>query len=112
MDEIIVLDSGSTDNTVEISEKLGAKVSHAPFRSFVEQKNRAMNLCSGEWLFNLDADEEVTPELRQSIEEVILKDEEYSDPVIYSIPRRIRYMGRWIKHCGWYPEFRQELIPN
>ncbi len=76
MDEIIVLDSGSTDKTVEIAESLGAKVSAAPFTSYYEQKGRALKLCSSEWTFNIDADEEVTPELRRSIEQVLSHDTE------------------------------------
>ena len=109
MDEVIVLDSGSTDKTVDIAEKLGAKVSQAPFRNFVEQKNRAMDLCSGEWDFNLDADEEVTSELKHSLMKVISREEGANGTAVYSVSRRILYMGRWIRHCGWYPEYRERL---
>jgi len=109
MDEVIVLDSGSTDKTVDIAKKLGAKVSHASFSNFVEQKNRAMDLCSEEWVFNLDADEEVTPELKYSLMEVISKEESANITEVYSVSRRIFYMGRWIRHCGWYPEYRERL---
>jgi glycosyltransferase involved in cell wall biosynthesis len=109
MDEIIVLDSGSTDNTVKIAEELGAKVLYAPFRNFVEQKNRAMSHCAGDWVFNLDADEEVTAELKRSIENVLALDAETHNPVVYHVTRKTLYMGRWIRHCGWYPEFRARL---
>ncbi len=109
MDEIVIIDSGSTDKTVEIAEKYGAKVTIEAFNNFIEQKNRAMELCTGEWLFNLDADEEVTPELRKSIEDVILKKSSPDIPVLFKINRKNQYMGHWIKHCGWYPEFRTRL---
>jgi glycosyltransferase involved in cell wall biosynthesis len=70
-DEIIVLDSGSTDCTLEKARELGARTLTHPFHDFVEQKNRALELCSGEWAFNMDADEEVTESLRRSIETVV-----------------------------------------
>jgi (heptosyl)LPS beta-1,4-glucosyltransferase len=108
MDEVIVLDSGSTDRTVDIAKELGARVRVEPFRGFVEQKNRAMELCSGELLFNLDADEEVTPELRRSILEML--DATSADgPDTFAVCRRTWYMGAWIRHCGWYPEYRERL---
>ncbi len=122
MDELIVLDSGSTDNTVEIAKNLGAKVTIEAFKGFVKQKNRAMELCAGKWLFNLDADEEVTPELRKSIEAVLYGELAMSSdssfvvslrrtdtPVLFNVCRKTRYLGRWMKHCGWYPEFRARL---
>jgi len=110
MDEVIVLDSGSTDGTVETAERLGAKVVVSEFRGFVNQKNDAMERCSGEWLFNLDADEEVTPELRRSIEEVVRGNSRCGDACpAYQVPRKTWYLGRWMEHCGWYPEYRTRL---
>lgn len=106
MDEVVVLDSGSADGTVEIAERLGAKVLVEPFRGFAAQKNRAMELCSGDWVFNLDADEEVTPELRDSILAVL----DTGDSAVYRVRRKTWYMGRWIRHCGWYPELRERLL--
>lgn len=107
-DEIVVLDSGSTDRTVEIAGALGAIVRVEEFRGFVGQKNRAMELCSGGWLLNLDADEEVTPELRESILRVT-GDGSGSAPAVAEVSRRTWYLGRWIRHCGWYPEYRARL---
>jgi len=109
VDELIILDSGSTDNTVEIAKIFGAKVVTEEFKGFVVQKNRAMKLCKGEWLFNLDADEEVTPELRKSIESVIFSEPSSDIPVLFKVMRENKYMGRWMKHCGWYPEFKTRL---
>ncbi len=108
MDEVIVLDSGSADRTVEIAESLNARVCIEPFRGFVDQKNRAMELCRGDWVFNLDADEEVSPELRTSLLGRLDGIRE-SDDVIFLVSRRTWYMGRWIRHCGWYPEYRARL---
>ena len=110
MDEVVVLDSGSIDRTVEKAEKMGAAVSVSEFMGYVDQKNKAMDLCHGDWMFNLDADEEVTSELRKSIEEAIFCHQQSDDmPKIYNITRKTWYMGRWIKHCGWYPEYRIRL---
>lgn len=109
MDEVIVLDSGSTDATLEIAEKLGAKVKTSEFLGFAAQKNAAMELCGGDWVFNLDADEEVTPELREAIEKAV-SGARFSDmPDVFKVVRKTWYMGRWIKHCGWYPEYRARL---
>ena len=109
MDELIVLDSESTDKTVEIAKNYGARVSTEAFKGFVRQKNRAMGLCRGDWLFNLDADEEVTPELRKSIEQVFFNGISPETPVLFKVCRKTMYMGRWMKHCGWYPEYRSRL---
>jgi (heptosyl)LPS beta-1,4-glucosyltransferase len=109
MDEVIVLDSGSDDGTAGIAERLGARVIVEPFRGFFEQKNRAMELCTGEWVFSLDADEEVTPELSESIRSVLRFSENECVPDVFTVARKTWYMGKWILHCGWYPERRERL---
>ncbi len=109
MDEVVVLDSESGDGTVEKAKSLGARVAVRPFTGFVEQKNAAMDLCRGEWLFNVDADEEVTDELRTSIEALAGEKDAGDSPSVFSVTRRTWYWGRWIRHCGWYPEYRQRL---
>jgi glycosyltransferase involved in cell wall biosynthesis len=106
-DEIIVADSGSTDGMVEIAESLGARVIQIPFKGFGDLRNQAIAACTNDWIFSLDADERCTPEARDEILKVI------ADPAsvdIYFMPRRNFFMGRWIKHSGWYPNYRQPQL--
>jgi len=109
-DEIIVADSHSTDGTIEIAEKLGAKVIQIDFEGFGKLRNSAIAQCKGDWIFSLDSDERCTPEVRDEILKII-KDPTSAD--IYRVPRKNWFMGRWIKHSGWYPNFRQpQLFKN
>jgi glycosyltransferase involved in cell wall biosynthesis len=105
-DEIIVADSNSTDGTTEIAEELGVKVIHIPFNGYGDLRNKAIAHCNGDWIFSLDADERCTEEVRDEITNVI-KNESHD---IYRIPRKNFFMGRWIKHSGWYPNFRQPQL--
>jgi len=108
-DEIIVADSYSTDGTTEIAEELGAKVVHIPFNGYGELRNTAISHCTGDWIFSLDSDERCTIEVRDEI--INLIDNPTFD--IYRIPRKNFFMGRWIKHSGWYPNYRQpQLFKN
>jgi len=106
-DEIIVVDSGSTDRTVEIASKLGAKVVYKEWKGFAEQKNFAMNLASNDLILSLDADERVTPQLRSEIK-AIIESGKLADA--YRIPRLSIYLGREIRHGGWYPDFQIRLF--
>lgn len=100
-DRIIVLDSGSTDNTVEIARTLGAEVSiNTDWQGFGVQKNRALALTQSDWVLSLDADERVPPELQAEILAVI-KAEEFD---VYSFPRLSSYCGQYMHHSGWYPD--------
>jgi (heptosyl)LPS beta-1,4-glucosyltransferase len=105
-DEIVVLDSGSSDSTVEIARGAGARVVTAAWQGYVAAKNSAAALAGGEWILSIDADEEVTPELRDEIESVV---ERPSGPAGYRVPRRNFYWGRRIRHCGWYPDYQLRL---
>jgi len=108
-DEIIVADSHSIDGTSEIARKLGAKVFHIPFKGYGDLRNQAISHCSGDWIFSLDSDERCTIEVRDEI--IALIDNAPLD--IYQVPRKNFFMGRWIKHSGWYPNFRQpQLFKN
>ena len=108
MDEVVVLDSGSTDDTLAIARSLGAKTAVEPFAGYSTQKNRAMKLCGSEWLFNIDADEEMTAELADSIRK-FFDSASVGVRDCYEMTRKTWYFGRWIKHCGWYPEYRTRL---
>ena len=105
-DEIIVADSNSTDGTSEIAEELGAKVFHIPFDGYGELRNKAISYCSGEWIFSLDSDERCTIKVRNEIFKII------NNPKfdIYKLPRKNFFMGRWINHSGWYPNYRQPQL--
>ena len=105
-DEIIVADSHSTDGTTEIAEKLGAKVVHIPFKGFGDIRNQAISYCTGDWIFSLDSDERCTTEVRDEILSLI----ENAPLDIYRVPRKNFFMGRWIKHSGWFPNFRQPQL--
>lgn len=100
-DEILVIDSGSTDNTRTIAKDLGAKVIEKEWLGFARQKQFAIDQTAFDRILSLDADERVTPELKAEI--LSIKE---SESILdgYSIPRLSIYMGREIRHCGWYPD--------
>lgn len=106
-DEIVVVDSGSTDRTVEIAHTLGARVIERAWPGFAAQKNFAISQCSGTWILSLDADEELTPELQTQIRTMLA-----SNPPIdaYYLRRRNLFLGRWIKHGGFYPDPKLRLF--
>jgi len=105
-DEIIVADSYSTDGTTEIATELGAKVVQIPFDGYGNLRNQAISHCNGDWIFSLDSDERCTTEVRDEIISLI----EHAPLDIYKVPRKNFFMGRWIKHSGWYPNFRQPQL--
>jgi glycosyltransferase involved in cell wall biosynthesis len=107
-DEILVVDSESTDATREIAESCGARVVVRPWSGFAAQKQFAADSVSHEWVFSLDADERVSTELRTSIEDLLYTpDAQLSDG--YRVARRSFYMGRWIRGGGWYPDHQLRL---
>ncbi|MDP3865228.1 MAG: glycosyltransferase family 2 protein [Rhodoferax sp.] len=106
-DEIVLVDSWSTDGTPEIAAKLGARVVQVDFKGFGDLRNQAIAACSHEWIFSLDADERCTPEVENEIR-AITQDPAAVDA--YWVPRRNFFMGRWIKHSGWYPNYRQPQL--
>ncbi len=100
--EVIVIDSGSTDQTGTIARHLGARVIVNPWRGYGQQKNFAQSQASHDWILNLDADEEVSPELAVEIQQVLERDEGKNIHG-YTMPRLSKYLGHWIKYGGWYP---------
>ena len=106
-DEIIVVDSGSSDNTVGICKKLGAQVHVMDWPGFGPQKNRALNLATGDWVLSLDADERVSSELRSEIQSVIANP---VGAVAFRIPRSSSYCGRIMRHSGWWPDYVTRLF--
>ncbi len=106
-DEIIVADSFSQDNTATIARDLGARVVQIEFKGFGDLRNKAMAACSYNWIFSLDSDERCTPEAR---DEILATIENPHAVDAYYIPRRNFFMGRWIKHSGFYPDYRQPQL--
>ena len=104
--EIIVVDSGSADRTVEIAQSYGAKVFVEPWKGFAAQKNSAMDKASMEWVLQLDADEPLEPELAAEME-TALKSDSLSG---FWIPRKNFFLGRWIRHGGFYPDPKLRLV--
>lgn len=105
-DEILVVDSGSTDRTVELAQNLGARVIEANWRGYSQQKNWAAEQAQHDWVLSLDADEALSEALEAEIWNLKKSGPQYDG---YSMPRLARYMGRWILHSGWYPDRKLRL---
>lgn len=102
-DEVVVVDSGSTDATVEVACNLGARVLHNPWPGYGRQKNFAQLQARHDWVLNIDADEVVPPELRERILGELERVSEPGGARGFYFPRKTFYLGRWIRHGGWYP---------
>jgi glycosyltransferase involved in cell wall biosynthesis len=105
-DELIVVDSGSIDDTVTIARAMGAKVYELNWPGFGPQKNRALGYATGDWVLSIDADERVTPELRSELQQVMY--EERADG--YFCPRLSQFCGAFVRHSGWYPDYVLRLF--
>lgn len=106
-DEIVLADSASTDGTDRIAQALGARIVQIPFEGFGRLRNRAVEACTHEWILSMDTDERCTPEVRDEILALLAADPAHD---AYLVPRRNYFMGRWIRHSGWYPNFRQPQL--
>lgn len=105
-DELIVVDSGSTDGTADIAREMGAQVYiHADWPGFGPQKNRALSYASKDWVFSIDADERVTPEQRAELEQAMRGDADG-----YFCPRLSQFCGSFVHHSGWYPDYVLRLF--
>ena len=107
--EVVVLDSGSQDRTVELAQKAGAKTFVEAWRGYRDQKARAADLASNPWILSLDADEALSEELSQEIQD-LWKNQLYETAGGYESPRVSFYLGRWIWHGGWYPDKQVRLF--
>ncbi|MBX3041903.1 MAG: glycosyltransferase family 2 protein [Bdellovibrionaceae bacterium] len=105
--DIVVVDSGSTDQTVNLAERHGARVFTEPWRGYGPQKKFAVGKATHDWVLSLDADEALSPELAKEIQERFAGLDERAG---YLIPRKSFHLGRWILHGGWYPDYQLRLF--
>lgn len=106
-DEIIVADSWSTDGTAEIAQQLGARVIQIKFEGYGPLRNKVIAECTHDWVFSLDSDERCTSEVAHEIASLVNS----ASPLnVYFVPRRNFFLGRWIKHSGWFPNYRQPQL--
>jgi glycosyltransferase involved in cell wall biosynthesis len=106
-DEIVIVDSGSTDRTLEIAQSCDAKIISSSWKGFAAQKNTAIESCTGTWILSLDADEELTPELQTEIR-ALLRGNPSADA--YLLRRRNLFLNRWIRYGGYYPDPKLRLF--
>jgi glycosyltransferase involved in cell wall biosynthesis len=107
-DEIVVVDSGSIDNTQSICNEFGCRFIHHDWEGYARQKNFALRQCQFAWIISIDADEVITKECADEILSVIKS----TDADIYSIPRLNYFLGKWMRHGGWYPDRQIRLFRN
>lgn len=107
-DEVVVVDSGSTDGTVELCRAAGARVEHRDWLGYAAQKQVALELANGAWVLNLDADEALSPKAADEVLSAVRN--AGPDVAAYSMPRMSRYLNRWIRHGGWYPDRKVRLV--
>lgn len=105
-DQILVVDSGSTDRTVAVAKSMGATVICKDWPGYAAQKNFAAEQARNDWILSLDADEALTPQLAAGINRLMSSDAQHAG---YDFPRLARYRGRWIRHSGWYPDRKVRL---
>ena len=106
VDEIVVVDSGSTDRTVELARNLGARVVESVWPGYAKQKNFAADQASYDWILSIDADESVSEALEAEIWQLKKNGPRFD---AYTMPRLAKYLGRWIRHSGWYPDRKVRL---
>src|SRR5689334_21224164 len=107
--EIVIVDSGSTDRTVEIAKSYGAKVFSEPWKGYAAQKNSAIDKATGDWVLSLDADEAIDSDLLPTLRRVVFNDAELQ-PDGFRIRRKNHFLGRWIKRGGFWPDPKVRLF--
>ena len=100
-DELVIIDSQSTDKTVEIATRFGARIFSPVWRGYGPAKQEGVDRATHEWILSIDADEVVEPTLAKEIQDVVASE---TDRAGYYMPRKTEFLGRWILHCGWYPD--------
>ncbi|CAN5788732.1 glycosyltransferase family 2 protein [soil metagenome] len=108
-EEIIVVDSGSKDGTIAVAERFGAKVVHQDWLGYRDQKNMALQLCTKPWVLALDCDEELSPELKQSVRDFFSDSQSETHDGAWC-NRKVWFLGRWITHGDWYPDRKLRLF--
>jgi len=104
----VIVDSNSSDRTLDVARRYTDRIFNRDFKGYKDKHQYSDSQTTGDWIFWIDADERVTPELRSSIEELRRRDPaSLADG--FNIARRTRYMGRWILHSGWYPDYQMRL---
>ncbi|MDX8376946.1 MAG: glycosyltransferase family 2 protein [Mariprofundales bacterium] len=106
-DDIVIIDSFSTDGTADIAAEMGVRVENIVFKTFGQIRNAAIAACKHKWIFSLDADERCTPAARDEILATIANNPQAD---AYFIPRKNWFLGRWVMHSGWYPDYRQPQL--
>lgn len=107
-DEIVVLDSFSTDNTVKVAQEFTERVYQQEWLGYVGQRNTVRDMAHHKWLLFMDADEEMSPQLRAEIQEEFTRGT--GDFLGYAFPRQVFYLGKWIRHGEWYPDVKLRLF--
>jgi (heptosyl)LPS beta-1,4-glucosyltransferase len=105
VEEVLIVDSGSTDQTIAIAHDLGARVIKTQWQGYAATKNYGNSLAASDWILSIDADEVVSEELRKSLHALTL-----SEDKVYALDRLTNFCGQWIKHSGWYPEWKPRLF--
>ena len=103
---VVVLDSYSTDDTVQIAKKYRCQVVQKKFENYASQRKKGISLCKTDWVFMLDSDEQITPELELEMNALILGGEFKA----MDIPRKNFLLGKWIQYSGWYPDYQTRLL--
>ncbi len=104
-DEVLLADSGSKDDTPAIAQKLGARVIHLKWEGYAQTKNRANQQAKHDWILSIDADEVLSKELEKNLQSLAPREH-----TVYALDRITNYCGRWVRHSGWYPDWKLRLF--